>query len=841
MNTIQSAFIAGELAPSLHGRVDTKDYHEGMRTCKNFFVHSHGGASNRPGSQFIGSSKDHAKMARLVPFEFSTTQTYALEFGDLYMRVIKDGGHVLEPTKTITGATQANPVVITTSAAHIYSNGDEVFIDAVVGMTELNGKRYIVANVTSTTFELTGIDGTGYTAYSSAGTVGRIFTLTTTYVEADLRRLKYTQDKDTMVITHPSYQQRELTRTDHHVWTLTLLAFTPDQGAPSSVVATPAVAGSTSFNYKVTAVNNDTLEESLAASGTASSAATPVNATNYITVTWTAPGAGTIDKYNIYREHNGFYGYCGSVDGSATLSFVDAVVEPDTSLRPPKVRDPYASAGNYPSCGAYFEQRLGFANTNNAPQTFELTQIGHYKNMNRSNPIQDDDSISFTLNSKQVNEVRHLVPLDDLIALTSGGEWKIGSGEQAFTPTTYRVRQQGGFGANHVPPVVVGDTVLFVNKSGDAVRDLAYAQEAKIYKGADLSERARHLFKGKEIVEMAYAQRPDSIVWCVMDDGTLLGLTYVKEFGVWAWHQHSTDGLYESVCCIEEGSEDAVYFVINRTIDGSTKRYIERLHSRVFTDIEDAFHVDSGKTYDTPIVITGITQADPIVVTTSTAHGFSNGDEVRITHVVGMEDSSGNEKLNQYYFLVNNVTSTTFELQDLNSNDVDGTGYTAYVSGGEVRATVTTLSLLDHLEGESLAILADGSVQPARTVSGGSITLQRAASEIHVGLPYVSDLETLDIVAQVEAYGQAKKKHVSGLTMKVEQSRGFWAGPNENDLTEYKQRTDEDYGVPTRMTTGTQEITLSPNWNSNGRILVRQVDPLPITILAIIPEVNIGD
>ena len=829
MNTLQTSFISGELAPSLHGRVDTEDYHAGLKTCKNFIVQPHGGVRNRPGMEFIGSSKDHTKKARLIPFAFSTTQTYALEFGDLYMRVIKDGGHVLESTFTITGATQADPVVITTSAAHSYSNGDEVFIDDVVGMTELNGKRYIVANQTATTFELTGIDGTGYTAYSSGGTVARIFTLTTTYLEADLRRLKFTQSADVMVITHPSYQQRELTRTDHDAWTLTTLAFTPEIAAPTGESAT----GSGTNSYKVTAVAEETWEESLPTAAI-DGGATPV------TITWTDPGSG-IERWNVYKLDNGLYGYIGSTE---TNSFIDDAIAPDLTDNPPKARDPYDATDNYPSCVAYYEQRLGFANTNNAPQTFEMTQIGHYKNMNRSLPIQDDDAISFTINSNQVNEVRHLVPLDDLIALTQGGEWKISSGGQPFTPSTVSAKQQGSFGSSHVPPVTVGDTVLFVQEAGDSVRDLAYVLDAKTYKGANLSVRANHLFFGKEIVEMAYAKRPSSVVWCVMDDGTLLGLTYVKELGIWGWHQHDTDGLFESVCSIKEGGEDAVYFVVNRTIGGNTKRYIERLHTRVFNYIEDAFHVDSGKTYDEPVTITGVTQADPVVIT-ATAHDFSNGDEVRITHVDGMQRTNDDgdlvAALNQYYFIVNNVTANTFELQDLNSNDLDGTGYTAYVSGGEVRKTVKTLSLLDHLEGELLAVLADGSVQPNVTVSNGSVTLQRKASEIHIGLPYIADLETLDIVAQVEAGGQAKKKVVTSVTLKVEKSRGFWAGPNEDQLTEKKQRTDEDYGVPTRMTTGTQKLIIKSGWNSNGRILVRQVDPLPLSVLAIIPEVVVGD
>lgn len=830
---IQTSFTAGELAPSLHGHVDLDKYQTGLKTCRNFIVQAHGGVINRPGLQFIGSSKDSSKLARLIPFEFSITQTYALEFGDLYMRVIKDGGHVLESSKTITGATQANPVVITTSAAHGYSNGDEVYIDGVVGMTELNGKRYIVANVAATTFELTGIDGTGYTAYSSGGTVARIFTLTTPYLEADLFRLNYDQSADVMTLTHPSYQQRDLTRTAHDAWTLTTISFTPEQGAPTGVTVTPAVAGPSTIKYKVTAIADETFEESLAASGQTAAGTLPVNSTNYNTISWTAPAAGTIDKYNIYREHNGLFSYCGSVDGANT-SFVDSVVTPDPDLRPPTLRDPFTSASNYPGAMTYFEQRKVFAGTNNDPQKSWLTQVGNFFNMNYSSPIKDDDAFSYTLNSLQVNQIRHIVPIEDLIYLTSGSIWRVGSGESPFTATTVQVRQQSSVGSSYVKPLLINNSILYIQDKVNNVRDLQYARDTNRYGGDDLSLLANHLFEGYTVTDWAFAEVPFKVVWTIRNDGILLGLTYNKEQNLWAWHKHDTDGYFESVCSIREGNEDAVYFVVRRTINGTTKRYIERFSTRTFATIEDAFIVDSGLSVNAPVTVSGATQANPVVIT-ATGHGFSNGDRIRFTHVVGMTE------LNQNYYLVGNKTANTFELQDLRGDNIDGTGFTAYASGGEVRKCVTTISGLEHLEGKTLAILGDGSVQPPRTVSDGSVTLQNPVSEIHYGLGYYSDLETLDMALQIEGYGQAKYKKPSHLTIKVDRSRGFWAGNSETTITEYKQRTDEQMGHPTRLATGIQEIVLDPAWNSHGRIFIRQVDPLPISILAVVPGFDIGD
>ena len=163
-------FTAGELSPRLEGRTDVSKYFNGCSTFNNFVVHPHGGASRRSGTIFVAEVKDSTKQTRLIPFEFSITQNYILEFGDQYFRIIKDGGQVVSSTKTATGITQANPVVVT-SVAHGFSNGDAIKISGVSGTTELNNRRFTVANKTTDTFELSGEDGTSHTAYVSGGTL----------------------------------------------------------------------------------------------------------------------------------------------------------------------------------------------------------------------------------------------------------------------------------------------------------------------------------------------------------------------------------------------------------------------------------------------------------------------------------------------------------------------------------------------------------------------------------------------------------------------------------------------------------------------------------------------
>ena len=194
----QRSFTGGELSPELYARSDQVKYGSGARTLRNFFVKKSGGAASRPGTTFVGEVSDSTKKVRLIPFFFNTDQTHMLEFGNLYMRVITAGAHETESAKTITGITKADPAVVTISS-HGYSNGDEVFITGVVGMTQVNNRNFKVTNLGANTFSLQLMDGstdlesTGFTTYTSAGTAAKIFEIATPYVTADLPSIKFIQ------------------------------------------------------------------------------------------------------------------------------------------------------------------------------------------------------------------------------------------------------------------------------------------------------------------------------------------------------------------------------------------------------------------------------------------------------------------------------------------------------------------------------------------------------------------------------------------------------------------------------------------------------------------------
>jgi hypothetical protein len=823
--TILPSFAAGELSPALHGRVDLAKYQVGLATCLNWFVHPFGGVSTRAGTAFVGEVYRHTGRSRLVPFAFNTTQTYVLEFADQKMRVIKDGGYVLESALTITGITQANPGVVSTSGAHGFSNGDMVWLADIAGMPELNRRRYVVNGVTASTFEL-GVDTSAYGAWTSGGTAARLYTIATPYPTADLALLKYVQSADTMTLTHPSYTPCTLTRTGHTSWTLTTTTFAPTQQPPTGAASD---SPGSSYSYVVTAVSEETGEESVA-----SSVVTSADQTS--TVSWTdATGAGS---YNVYKAKNGVYGFIGRAPDGAP-GFTDTSIEPDTSDGPPQAKNPFDSADKYPGCSTYHEGRQWYARTNTKPQTLYSSASAAFNNMNTSTPSKDSDAITRTIASREVNEIRHLLSLNVLLVWTSGAVWKAWAGAQAdvMTPANCAVKPQSYEGIADIPPIATESSAVYVTASGKKVRDVAYEFASDSFQGRNVSILAGHLFEGRTIEEWTYARDAVGIVWCVRSDGVLLGFTYLKEHDVYAWHRHVTDGLVESVACITEGSESALYLAVKRTVGDQTVRYVERMASRYFPDVYSSWCVDSGVRYDG-------WNTDATRTLTLSGAAWNAGDTVTVTadgHTPFTAASVGTQ-----YILrsgQNQVTVTVTAHTD--SSHVSATLDMA--PDVSVQATAIpdwalasiALDGLWHLEGRSVAILADGSVQPTATVSRGRITLTRAAGRIVAGLPYVCDLETLNIEAGPPTL-QGRLKVINEVTLRVKDTRGLSVGPTSSRLVDIKERLGENYGYPTMLVTGDEKVLIDPSWNTQGRVFVRQSNPLPATVVAIIPRLEAG-
>lgn len=761
MKTFYRSFAGGEITPEMFGRIDLPKFQTGLQKALNFETLPHGPAARRPGYQFVCEVKDSTKTARLIPFVYNAEQAMMLEFGENTVRFHNADGTLLETSKFIANATNANPGVFEV-VGHGWSNGDWVFLTTLVGMEELNSRFFIVNNVTTDTFTLTDLfgvvlDTSALDVYTGGGFAARVYTIASPYTAAQLAALDYAQNSDVLTLTHRDVATRELRRLGATNWQFSTVSFVPTLAVPTGVTCVamhPTPTNLTPQHYVVTAVAADLVTESLQSADATDNNNLAI-AGNFNTIAWSASVGAA--RYYVYKLRGGIYGFIGQ---TTTTTLVDDNIEPDTTTPPPESNITLnTGAGDYPGTVTYYERRRWFAAPSNKLQSVFATRNATESNLTSSIPSRADDALEFRIAAQQQNAIRYLVPLTDILALTVGGEFRIfADGGPAIALDTLSIKPQGFSGAAAVRPVLTDRSALYVQAQGSRVREIAYDPTGLgAFRTTDVSLLATHLFDGYSIRELAYARAPEALAWAVRDDGTLLGLSHVPDQNVYGWHQHTSQGTFESVAVIPENNEDVLYVVVRRTVGSLQKRYIERRTPRKFGAIENAFFVDSGLTYD-------------------------------------------------------------------------GTA-------------TTTVRGLHHLKLAQVQALADGAVVADLHVGlDGSVELPYAAEKITVGLGYTSDLTTLPLVLETaNALGQGANKNVSEVYLRVSQSAVVKAGPNFTDLTEYPAREVSDpYDSPPALKTGELALVISPDWNADGTVCVRQDLPLPLTVVAMALEVAEG-
>jgi len=943
----QRSFAAGEVGPELFGRVDQSRYQLGLRTCRNAYPTKTGALQNRPGLKFVDETRYPSKRCILIPFIYGhdTSQTSVLEFGDQYMEVVVNGSRVLEAAKNITGATKANPCVVT-SNAHGYSNGDHVYITGVVGMTQLNGRRFKVANVAANTFELqttggTNINSTAYSTYVSGGTVARVYVIATSYLEADLSLLSFKQHKSKVYIAHRSYRTQVLTRVSASSWTLGNLTIGPSLNAPAAGTAT-GTAGANFYYYRVTRRVIDTTqlnygEESSWGRGishniTGATQANPcvitsnahgfatgddvyidnvvgmtelnghyfsvgattantfelagINSTGYtaysangnvyqnfiktaavnaptitapISVSIAVTGDQSPYEYRVYKSIGGIYGLIGAAQGSS-FPFLDTGQDPDLLQTPPKTNALFGSSGNYPGIVAIHQNRLVLASTDNDPAGIWLSITTSF-NTSCANfdlrfvPI-DTDPIILKLAGERSDTIRSMVSIGkSLIVFTAGAEWAITAGtDVAMTPTNVDAETHSYSGCTTLRALPVGQSALFVQEQGGQVFDIGFDFEVEGYKPVELGMWSPHLTAGYTITDWAYQKTPQSIVFMIRSDGDLLGLTYVKDQQYVAWHRHDTDGTFEAVCTVPDSTEYRPYFVVKRTINGETKRHVEQMQVRFFLEenieaqafMDNSIGFDGTNTGGTTLTLSsaGTYTVNDVITLTASVATFASTDigvKYQITSATGVVVT----------FTITGFTSTTVVTGTV---DIDvPVNLRASARTTWARCPLSFAGLW-NLEGKRLAVFADGNVitspnnaayTTSVTVSSGAVTFSTPPGAIvKFGLPYVSQIETLNIdTAQGETL-MDKKKLIKELTLMLNKTRGVFAGEefaDEDDtdqrgnMYELKLREFEDWSEPTDLLTGPADLDIDASWNSNGRVCIAQIDPLPMEILSIAP------
>lgn len=410
---------------------------------------------------------------------------------------------------------------------------------------------------------------------------GSPYRIDSPYTAAQVMEINYAQSIDDMYIAHPSHYPRRLTRSGHTSWAFSNVAVNPTVPAPGTPTVTSKATGdSRVYRYMVSAVR-DGIEGYPSAVGQVSNAQDLRKEGAMNTVTWPDVSGGA-EEYRVYRELGGVFGYIGFTTGG--LSIEDDNIQPDTTKTPRQPVPLFQGVNDYPSVVAIAQQRLIWGATNNEPELLIGSVVGEYENYSRSRIVTADDRFRLSVTGEKLNRIRALADLQQLIAFTGSGEHGVGDKDGVLNSVSPRHQKYGASGSNGVRPLSVNDSILYVDRSGRLVRDLVYSLERNGFAGADLSLFVPHYLVGRKIVDWAYCHAPFGLIWVVVDDGSVLSLTYKREQEVWAWARHDFGGAVESVCSVYEDEEDALYLVVRRTINGQETRYIERLSTRTLVE-----------------------------------------------------------------------------------------------------------------------------------------------------------------------------------------------------------------------------------------------------------------
>lgn len=737
----QSNFTGGIFSRILNGQTDFAKYDNAVERMENFVIWPHGPATYRPGWKFVAEVKDSSANTYLLPFEFSTTQAYIIEIGNNYFRFYKDKAQI-----------------------------------------ESGGSPYEVSN---------------------------------SYATADISKIKTTQSADVLYLFEKNYPSAKLSRTGDTAWFFNNINWNPgpmseQDYAPAATLTLGAITG-TGVTFTASAgvflagdvgriissgigrasivgftgatqVTCDIIDDfsavgpiasgSWVMEGSPNAALTPdkKNPTGAIVnLTSTTNLFRSSDVGKFVRINSGVVKLTSFTNAQNVAGEILKVLNDLTAATSWTLEQSMWSATNgYASAGTFYDDRLMLAGSTANPETVWGSVVGDYEN--HTPGIDDSDAVQFTIRGRKVNVIRWLEPKDHLLIGTVGSEWRLGPQDigETLTPLNVVAKQITTKGCADLQPVTVDGSTLFVQRKGRKLRELAFnieKGESGGYNAPDMLQLAKDISKGG-IIDIAFQQEPFPTLWCAVDGGNLIGMTYIREQQVVAWHEHPMDnGEIESLAVIPGDEYDQLWAVIKRTIDGSTKRYVEVLEDVFEDDAEtyennlglNAFFVDSGITY--------------------------NG------------------------------------------------------------ASTSTITGLSHLEGETVGILADGAVQRDKTVSGGQITLDKAASVVHVGLKYTGLLKTLRIdTAMQDGTAQSRTKRIVDMFVRVLDSGVFKVGRSEDDLDIVQDpEISLVYGKPYPLFSGDLRSGYEEGYNRDSQVFIVQDKPMPLTVQSIYPEVEIND
>lgn len=809
---LQANFNAGELSPTLEGRVDIAWYGNGCHKLRNFIPLVQGPARRRSGTRFVAEVKNSAQRTWLVPFKFSDDVAFVLEFGNQYIRFYSQHGQVLSGPST--------PLEVATPW---------------------------------TTADLTATDGT--------------------------LRLSMVQSADVIYIAHPGYPLRKLVRLSNTNWQLQTVNLrggpfkTVDPDNTVTVYASAATGASVTLTASSAIFTADKVgalilieskpvddikpwetNKSITAGAERRSDGNVYSALNSATTGTIRPthtiGARFDGDTGVQWQylHSG-WGYARILTASgttATAEIVKRIPSQAVGVGNPTNRwafSEFSSGEGWPSHVAFFRERLWLARGTKLWASV-VADFEDFASRDAAD-VTPDMAISIDIASDQINDPAWLVAGDALLVGTVGNEFAVGetSSNEPLGPANIQAAQQTSHGSRQVQPVRVNDAVLFVQRAGRKLREIRFTFESEGYSTSNVSLRAEHITRG-QIVQLTYQQEPHSIVWACCANGDLLGFTYDREQDVQGWHPHPIGGgaLVESVAAIPtpDGTRDELWIIARRTINGVTRRYVEYMErdwvSYEGSTIDEAFFVDSGLTYDGTIAANTLTltSLSPLRVTAASAI-FAAGDLG--DRIIINRGQASECRLRIDAFVSSTVVDVT-ALTPLPAN---------FNQSGETAATWhfarDQLAGLGHLDGRTVDVLADGAVHPSVVVTAGVVQLTRHASIASVGLSCPAVLVTGRLEAgSADGTAQGKTKRVAKLYYRLLDTLGGKGGTREDQLDIIPFRSSVDpMDRPPGVFSGDVDILSPSGYEKDARIVYLNDQPLPATVVAIMPRLSTFD
>lgn len=881
---ILSNFNAGQLSPLLDGRVDLAKYPNGAYRMENFIPTVQGPCKRRMGFRFEAEVRNGDDRTWLRRFIFSESQAFILEFGPLYIRFFTNQGPVLESPKAITGITQANPGVVT-SNAHGFNNGDEVFIEGVQGMRQVNGRRFYVAGVTANTFQLLGTNTTTFDAYTSGGTVSRVYQIASPWNVGQLTnsngtfKLEFAQKGDALFIASGIYPLHQLTRLGNTNWVLSIPSMAtgpfedvdPDQtitiqasasaGAitltASSAIFTPELVGWAFLieqprvdSYPAWEVNKSVTAGSYYRSDLNVYQAQTTGTTGTIKPTHLdgtkMDGATGVS----WRYVHSGYGTVRITSASGTTATATVLTElPSLVVSGPTTRwarPSWNDVDGYPTHVTFFRERMALFRKARGWFSVAGDPLDH--SAREGSETVPDSAASIEITASELNDCTFLAPASDLLVGTLGGEFSVGelSSQDVFGPGNISAKEQTKHGSRQIPPARINDSILMWDKTGRRLRDLRFTFDSEGYQTTDLQVMSTDIMRG-QAVQHAFQEEPDSVLWVACKDGRLVGFTFNREQDVIGWHSHPIQWACESVEVIPGDGQDVLWAIGRFTINGVTKRYIMQMDPDWRADIstlDECLYSDAGATFsgmDQPGTITvdaafnGVDTSGDLTASLASFFPEDVGDWVVI-------EASTNRRCR---FMITEYTSPTVvvarQMDDLPPGFDPGDVSSDWSFGRDVIAG------LEYLEGREVSLIGDGASHPNVTVEDGRIQLQRHVRTAQVGLPMPAEVETMRIEAGSQnGTSQGKTKRIHRLIMRFFETLGGRFGARGSDGVKvldqilFRQSSDP-MNQPPSLFTGDKDQEFPGDYGTEARIIVQADQPLPMTIIALMPQLETHD